>query len=301
MKSQFAAVNCALLAIALWFCAFVARSAAQELPSPAPKQWERMETTALDSPSTPLPVDVGNAPIVQELRPLADPMQFSLAEDFHAWPRQFGSDVRQTFRFQPLFRIGMGAALAGVSANNWDAKVRRDTAVHENRWGAADNILDVVGHPATQLAFAGMVYAQSLIVDDGVTHDFSQSLFNALVITDIGTTGLKYAFGTTRPNGEKNGFPSGHTASSFALAAVVSDRYGGWLSLGAYATASMVAWQRIDDRKHDLSDVLFGAFFGYAIGKAVSANHCLRDSRIQLHAYSDVENRSFGLMAQRDF
>ena len=67
------------------------------------------------------------------------------------------------------------------------------------------------------------------------------------------------------------------------------------------ATAGLVAWQRIDDRKHDLSDVLFGACFGYAIGKAVSGNHRLGDSGIHLQAYSDPEYRSFGLLAQRSF
>ncbi|HVH71548.1 MAG TPA: phosphatase PAP2 family protein [Candidatus Dormibacteraeota bacterium] len=69
-------------------------------------------------------------------------------------------------------------------------------------------------------------------------------------------------------------FPSGHSATSFAFAAVVAHRYPmkRWVKWGAYALATGVSLSRYPAKKHYPSDILFGAALGYVAG-TYSAEH----------------------------
>lgn len=63
-------------------------------------------------------------------------------------------------------------------------------------------------------------------------------------------------------------FPSGHSATSFAFAAVVAHRYpkNKWVKWGAYALATGVSLSRYPAKKHYPSDILIGATLGYITG-----------------------------------
>ncbi len=63
-------------------------------------------------------------------------------------------------------------------------------------------------------------------------------------------------------------FPSGHSAVSFAFAAVVAHRYSEnkWVKWGAYALATGVSLSRYPAKKHYPSDILMGATLGYVTG-----------------------------------
>ncbi len=63
-------------------------------------------------------------------------------------------------------------------------------------------------------------------------------------------------------------FPSGHSATSFAFAAVVAHRYpkNKWVKWSAYALAAGVSLSRYPAKKHYPSDILIGATLGYVTG-----------------------------------
>jgi len=63
-------------------------------------------------------------------------------------------------------------------------------------------------------------------------------------------------------------FPSGHSATSFAFAAVVAHRYpqNKWVKWAAYALATGVSLSRYPAKKHYPSDILIGATLGYVTG-----------------------------------
>jgi hypothetical protein len=63
-------------------------------------------------------------------------------------------------------------------------------------------------------------------------------------------------------------FPSGHSATSFAFAALVAHRYpkNKWVKWGAYALATGVSLSRYPAKKHYPSDILIGATLGYVTG-----------------------------------
>lgn len=67
------------------------------------------------------------------------------------------------------------------------------------------------------------------------------------------------------------GFPSGHTAASFAIATVFAERYRShaWAPFAAYGLAGIVGVSRITTREHFPSDVFLGAALGYSISRFV--------------------------------
>ena len=77
---------------------------------------------------------------------------------------------------------------------------------------------------------------------------------------------LKRTTKVTRPDGSDNrSFPSGHTATAFMTATMLTKEYGHlspWIGIGAYATATATGLFRVANNKHWLSDVLTGAGVG---------------------------------------
>ena len=63
-------------------------------------------------------------------------------------------------------------------------------------------------------------------------------------------------------------FPSGHTASAFAVATVFAERYPKF-ARAAYGAAGLIGASRISTRAHFPSDVFFGAALGYSISHFV--------------------------------
>jgi len=66
-------------------------------------------------------------------------------------------------------------------------------------------------------------------------------------------------------------FPSGHTASAFAVATVIAVRYKQrrWIPWVAYGTATFIALTRLPDQAHFPSDLFFGAALGYSVSRYV--------------------------------
>ena len=78
---------------------------------------------------------------------------------------------------------------------------------------------------------------------------------------------VKYKGGLT--NG--GSFPSGHSASAFAVATVISERYRGrlWIPWVAYGAATFLSLSRLPDQAHFPSDIFIGAALGYSFAHFV--------------------------------
>jgi membrane-associated phospholipid phosphatase len=126
------------------------------------------------------------------------------------------------------------------------------------------------------------------------------ALVEAYVVTLSLTQAAKLSIGRVRPEYELGrrqdtgddpertlSFWSGHSASSFCLAAFVSRDVGDWLTRGGhgpvtarvlpsllfYGAAGLVAYSRLVDQKHYLSDVTVGTLVGAAGGNLIYALH----------------------------
>jgi membrane-associated phospholipid phosphatase len=90
-------------------------------------------------------------------------------------------------------------------------------------------------------------------------------------VTEALVEPLKFSVRRERPDGSnRQSFPSGHAAVTFAEATVF-ERHLGWKRAAlAYAVATYVAASRLHDNVHYLSDVAFGAAVGTIAGRTVS-------------------------------
>lgn len=201
----------------------------------------------------------------------------------------------------------MGAATAAAIALRQDAddQVRQDTASNPKRWGRGSEILGKFGDATYQVPVLLALYGYTLHQDDVELHHFTSSLFSAYTLTGLSTVAIKGIVNSDRPSDDWNdgqfGFPSFHTSSSFAIAAVIDEYHGPKAGLPAYAMAGLIGWSRIDERDHDLSDVIFGAALGYVIGKSVSGRHLYGDSRVRILPFTHPTEGSAGLMLDCPF
>lgn len=127
--------------------------------------------------------------------------------------------------------------------------------------------------------------------------------FAAALMAGVVNT-LKTTTHVMRPDGSNNhSFPSGHTATAFMTATMLSKEYGHnfpWISIGAYTTATATGLMRMANNKHWLSDVLTGAGIGilstevgYWIGNLIFKNKGINRSTATDYQLDGTKNPSF--------
>src|SRR5581483_9919636 len=112
---------------------------------------------------------------------------------------------------------------------------------------------------------AAEALADTQIVSFAMKHAFGRSIPSQIPPHgSLSDTWFKY--GVSFTNG--GSFPSGHSASAFAVAAVISARYREyrWVPWLAYGAATFLSLTRLPDQAHFPSDIFFGAALGYGIG-----------------------------------
>lgn len=217
------------------------------------------------------------------------------------WP-MVGRDAKQivTARNAALLGVALGGSL--VVREELDEDVRNDTAQHPQRWGNASEFLGYLGNAEAQVPILLAIHASSLMNDDEELHDVSKTVLSAYAINGLSTVAIKGVANTDRPsdtwNNGEYGFPSFHMSSTTTIAAVLDEYYGPSVSVPAYALAGLIGWSRIDQRDHDLSDVVFGAAMGYVIGKSVARHHVEDGSQISILPSVDPSSGSVELLVE---
>ena len=214
-------------------------------------------------------------------------------------------DARGVANWDNALVLGVGLAGAMGIRHDLDNRVRLNVARHPLRWGDGSKALGRLAEPQYQVPVILAVYAHSLRTQDEELHEFSKSLLSAFTISGLTTLAVKGIANTDRPSPEWNGghfgFPSYHSASSFTIAAVVDEYYGPAASVPAYALAGLIGWSRIDEKDHDVSDVVFGAVLGYVVGKSVAKKHRTGNSRLRMLPYVHPTDGTTGLLFDRPF
>ncbi len=236
----------------------------------------------------------------------ADPQTISFKEDVKQLPWMLWNDNLALYTWGNAVILGVAAGGAVAVRDNLDQRVRADTAAHPLRWGEGSVVLRQFGEYTVQVPALAAVYAVSLWTDDECClHEFSKSAISAYALSAMYTVAIKGITNTSRPTNQFQhghyGFPSYHASSTFSLAAVVDEYYGWQWGVPAYVMAGLVGWSRIDQREHDLSDVLFGAVLGVVVGKTVAAVHIERYSNLRVTPYFDPATRASGVTVDTKF
>jgi hypothetical protein len=132
---------------------------------------------------------------------------------------------------------------------------------------------ETMGGARMQLAGALAAYTIGRSTANARVTALGADLVRANIMAQALTAGIKLSVRRTRPDGTQYSFPSGHTSVSFAAATVVQRHFGWKAGVPAYAAATYVAASRIQDKRHYLSDVAFGAAVGIVAGRTVTIGH----------------------------
>jgi membrane-associated phospholipid phosphatase len=204
---------------------------------------------------------------------------------FREAARTFFDDGRYlaTFPRRPT-RKGVWATAAVVAGTailiGRDDEIRRE--VIEDEDDARDRLagrIEPLGKHWAAAAGLGAAWAAGRAARDERLTEASARAFEAFLWTTVITSAAKGGFGRERPadGADHHGFwegdtifPSGHTARSFAVAAVFAERYGRTAACIGYPLAALVGLSTIQEDTHWASDVLAGAGLGLAIGKGVA-------------------------------
>ena len=163
--------------------------------------------------------------------------------------------------------ITVGAlALDTPLVNYFSAQNRPGSAsgIGSNFWG--------VGWPGSLLGVGGIVYGSSR--DNPHALNSGEAHLESLLANFFYTQLLKVSVRRERPDHrDRLSFPSGHTSSSFATAAVLWDREGRLAGGMGIAMGAFTGLCRMADHRHHLSDVVFGATLGWIVGHAYTIQH----------------------------
>ena len=129
---------------------------------------------------------------------------------------------------------------------------------------------EMAGGARTQFAAAVATYTLGRVIGSGKVSEIGADLIGAQILTQTMTAAIKLSVGRTRPDGTQYSFPSGHASVTFATATVLQRHLGWKAGVPAYGLAAYVAASRVQDKRHFLSDVTFGAALGIVAGRSVS-------------------------------
>ncbi len=129
---------------------------------------------------------------------------------------------------------------------------------------------ETIGGAKFQIVAATAAYAIGRFSGNRKAAAFGSDLLRAQIVTQTITAAAKMSVRRGRPDGTQFSFPSGHSSVTFASATVVQRHFGWKFGVPAYALASYVAASRIQEKRHYLSDVAFGAAVGIVVGRTVT-------------------------------
>lgn len=184
--------------------------------------------------------------------------------------QNLGADFMALGKLDTLVMIGAGGAAAGI-ASTADDRVDRWTVTHP-----ASSWTDVgrVGGDGWVMAGAAVgTWLTGKYTNRPLVAHVGSDLIRAQVLNGVLTRAMKIAIDRKRPSGGGHAFPSGHSSATFASAGVLHQHFGWKAGAAAYTAASFVAWTRVRDREHWVSDVVFGAAVGLASARAVTRGH----------------------------
>ena len=172
--------------------------------------------------------------------------------------------------FQWLAPVGAGAVTLAIFDHRISNALKPDTSLR-----TPSNAISDIGKYAPY-AIPGTIWFLGAMKHDRHTAEAGRLAAEAELDSEVVMDVLKLATGRTRPNQTDNmSFPSGHTMSAFALAAVMSREYhdNKLVVVGPYGFATAAGLARVGGLNHFPSDVLVGAVIGELIGRYVVNHH----------------------------
>ena len=242
-----------ILAVTLVACAVCAPAYAQSPDT----------TTAPDATVASATPDGSGAQVPQS--PVPQSLPASMQQP--GFLKQTASDYKNFFRYDTLKTLSIVGVVA-VAAAPWDREgvnngFNLPTTVFQGG--------NVVGNFVFQFGASAATYGIGKLSHNDKTTALGRDLVRAQLLSQGMVQAVKFTVRRERPDGSnKQSFPSGHSASSFATASILHSYFGWKVGLPAYALGSYVGLARMSWNRHHVTDVVMGAGFGIVSAKTVT-------------------------------
>jgi len=186
-----------------------------------------------------------------------EPLQRWIKDNPGAWPVKILAPLRESAHY-PAYELGSGQYLLPLSA-----------------------VLYIVGSASKSQGVrdAGLGCATAHLTSAGV-----RDIVYLLVQRDRPRLSPDDAFQISMPgtrDWNKHSFFSGHIANSMGCASFFAHRFNLYAAEPLmYGYVIAIGAGRVADGRHWLSDTVFGALFGYAVGRTVSARMLARERNV---------------------
>lgn len=177
--------------------------------------------------------------------------------------------------------LGATAAASFEDRIVWDIKKRHEST----RAGHFISPWQYYGKGSVALEIGGGLYLAGIAFSQPWLRETGREALASILFTGVLTSGMKVIFGRLRPYNNKGeddfnffsldnkswSFPSGHSATAFALSSVLSSQIDNpFAATFFYGIATLTAAQRVYSNNHWLSDVIVGAALGTFVGYTIS-------------------------------
>lgn len=179
------------------------------------------------------------------------------------------NDFRRLPSLDSAVILGLGGA-ASMLGHSSDNRLSHNLSGSSNAFFSPGTM---IGASTVQLGAAFATYSLGRATGHPKVAAIGADLVSAQIVSQTLTQAIKFSVGRTRPDGTSYSFPSGHSATAFATAAVLQRHLGWKAGIPSYALATYVAASRIETQRHYLSDVAFGAAIGMMSGRTVTLGY----------------------------
>jgi membrane-associated phospholipid phosphatase len=152
------------------------------------------------------------------------------------------------------------------------------------------------------------IFTSSMITRNKKFQDAAFTSMQSLIMTNLTVNTAKFVFGRERPYQEDGpydfdfvqpggtSFPSGHTATAFALVTPWVVYYPGPVTYALMAIPAGTAIARVAKGRHWFSDVTAGAAIGFSMGHYLAKKHLnLQSDRVQVIPTAGYDHFSLAL------
>ena len=157
---------------------------------------------------------------------------------------------------------GVAAMAASSTHDRWYDDLRGSWLLER-----PSDVTDVYGSSSLNLPITFGLWGGGRLLGHSAMARLGSGLTRTLALTQMIVAPIKLGVRRQRPDrSNRLSFPSGHTASTFAMARYVQRQYGGRPSVPLYGLAVVTGAGRMEGNRHYLSDVLMGAAVGITVG-----------------------------------
>jgi membrane-associated phospholipid phosphatase len=244
--------------------------AAGQVPAPTPSSQNPQEAQEPEQTSPPAPSKTKSQSFLRS---------FS-QDEWRMWSSPFRGS---TYGSHTVRKYGIPFLLlsgAAIATDPWTADLLPNTT-EQTKWSRR---VSQVGAAYTLAGICGGSYLLGHVGGNEHMKETGWLGLQAIAHTQIFVFALKQATNRVRPATHDkhptfwrggDSFPSGHSATSFAVATVFAYEYRHHIAvpITAYSLATLVAFSRFSGQKHWVSDVFVGGSMGFLIGRFVYKNH----------------------------